>query len=237
MFVVIGYAASTSLSGCAATAKSGFDDDAGTGDDGGVSGPHDGGKKDGSSSGGDSGSTGNDSGSTGGGDCTAFCMKESMVTGCPAQAQCETNCQNSTNQVPANCMSQWSAVLQCASTTGTISSCNSMGQAQISGCTSQIQALTTCVQGGTGNDGGTMMSCGLQSSKPACNTCLVQNCCSQAQACANSSECIALLNCINACAMGDTACENNCGTQHQSGVAPYNAVGMCMQSNCTTACM
>jgi hypothetical protein len=227
-FVVIGYAASMSLGGCAATTKSGFDDDAGTGDDGGVSGTKDGGKHDGSSSGNDSGTTGMDSGMTGGGDCTAFCMKESMVSGCPMQSACETTCNNSTAQVPAQCMSQWSAVLQCAATTGTIASCSSSGQAQITGCDSQISAFTTCAMGTTGNDGGT--GSGTCPSIITCaNACTTQACeqmCVAMGTTAAQSAFTALVDCLFGQNGTSGACGAMCGTQSQACTNCLNAAQM-----------
>ncbi len=184
-------------SGCAATSKSTdlFDGDAG--DDGGVS-HSDSGKHDGAT-GGDSGGGGADSGG-GGGDCAAFCAKEAAVTGCPTEAACNTTCQTNSAKVPAACQSDWSAVLTCAVSPGMIASCSGT-QAMISGCTTQINALTACLQANAG-DGGMMMG---------------------------TSHCGQIITCLNACGATDQACVNACfaaGTT--TGKNLVNALETCL---------
>jgi hypothetical protein len=88
--------------------------------------------------------------------------------------------------------------------------------------------------GGGGDSGG--MNCGLMSANATCNACLDSMCCSQAQTCAADTDCTNLLTCIQACAMGDTACENTCAGQHPTGTNELNAVGDCLTNMCPTQC-
>jgi hypothetical protein len=55
-----------------------------------------------------------------------------------------------------------------------------------------------------------------------------------ANACQNDMVCDALLTCLDACADGDTACEQTCATQNAGGVTLYEDVTTCI---CTQGCV
>jgi hypothetical protein len=45
-----------------------------------------------------------------------------------------------------------------------------------------------------------------------------------------------LLNCVYACASGDTTCTNNCESSYPSGVTPLVTYLDCGTSCCSTSC-
>lgn len=81
----------------------------------------------------------------------------------------------------------------------------------------------------SGNSGGTQTCAQCQQAA----TTGVGACSSQVSACQNDSDCVALVNCLNACASGDQTCINNCASQHTEGTTVYSQIGDCM---CNTAC-
>jgi hypothetical protein len=156
-----------------------------------------------------------------------------LDTSCCSQGQA---CANAPNNA---CLNLFQCIGGCNGNATCQQNCQTTNQAGVA----SAQALSQCINGscgtqcgGGGNDGGTTtdggMTCGLTTGTPACDQCLTTNCCSQEQACVNSTDCMALLMCLNNCAMGDTTCQNTCSSQHQAGVAPYNALGMCYQNSC-----
>lgn len=105
---------------------------------------------------------------------------------------------------------------------------------------------STAADGGTKTDSGQMDSgndtCSavgpgktFDSGTQMCNDCAASSCCSQAQACANSPTCNALVQCLNGC-NGDKTCWNNCAQAYSSAVSTYNAFANCVSSNCSSQC-
>lgn len=92
----------------------------------------------------------------------------------------------------------------------------------------------------TGEAGGgpnTMMqTCGgLGSDKVACDTCMKQECCSEAAACGGSSSCFPYWDCWIACD-GDPSCEATCRDTYPSGVGPFEGLRGCLLDNCSSQC-
>jgi len=81
-----------------------------------------------------------------------------------------------------------------------------------------------------GPPGGGATSCGAQGST-ACETCLYRDCCEQAQACGEGSQCVSYLTCVSGCA-GVAACVDACGTNSPSGYGDAVALSVCAQSEC-----
>jgi hypothetical protein len=94
--------------------------------------------------------------------------------------------------------------------------------------------------GGTRGDdagaggGGAPASCGLTSGDVTCDACLDGSCCSQTESCLGDAECVALIECYDACS--DDACAAACDTAHPSGKTGLGAVMTCVQSSCASAC-
>jgi len=117
--------------------------------------------------------------------------------------------------------------------TGGLSMCNGK-------CTDTSTDANNCGKcgnacGGSSCSGGT---CG--GSGQTCDQCYTAaqtgTCKSQFTACANSSACVNLTNCIGNC-NGDSTCIQNCGSTYSSGVAAYNARAACIcDTACTTEC-
>jgi hypothetical protein len=86
---------------------------------------------------------------------------------------------------------------------------------------------TTVGSGGGANCGG------LPSlfTMPGCGACVTKSCCSQAKACDTGSDCQNLLGCEQQGQMTVAQCE----AMYQAGVAPLNALNMCITKNCGTA--
>jgi hypothetical protein len=59
----------------------------------------------------------------------------------------------------------------------------------------------------------------------------------QAQACENTPECVALIQCYQACAMGDQTCYDKCFWAHPGGHATYEAIFLCLDcQQCPSDC-
>jgi hypothetical protein len=74
-------------------------------------------------------------------------------------------------------------------------------------------------------------------SVPDCDQCVrSQRCCPAVLDCDNSSDCKALQDCLSKCAPGDTACSENCRTQHEPGSGLLALVSQCAEARCSAAC-
>lgn len=65
----------------------------------------------------------------------------------------------------------------------------------------------------------------------ACEACLFESCCSEAQACGEGSECLDYLGCAESCA-GDQACVAQCGDESPRGLLDALDLGVCSQRQC-----
>ncbi|MGH7295094.1 MAG: hypothetical protein ACRELB_09180 [Polyangiaceae bacterium] len=96
--------------------------------------------------------------------------------------------------------------------------------------------------GAEGGDGG----CGPISTGNGtnCDHCAAAHCCGPYEACANSTDCIAYADCLNACAVdagGSTPdggpCFDGCGAAHPTGAGELNAYEGCLfGAYCYYAC-
>ena len=68
-----------------------------------------------------------------------------------------------------------------------------------------------------------------------CQTCM-QACCNEDNACANDQDCVAVINCLNACQPNDSPCVSSCMNQHPQGANLLAAISQCMQSQCSGSC-
>lgn len=88
-----------------------------------------------------------------------------------------------------------------------------------------------------GGPGMTMTTCGgLGSQNAACETCMENECCSEASACGNSATCLDYWDCAVAC-NGDAGCRDECDALYPSGAAPYEALRDCLLDNCYSQCV
>jgi MYXO-CTERM domain-containing protein len=123
------------------------------------------------------------------------------IGNCNGSQTCVNNCAQTAGQAAVN---EYNAFVNCvcqSSVCGTPCMCTSSGSSSSS-------------SGGT--------NCGLQSSDAACNTCLDASCCSQAQACANDSNCTA---CLVATPPASCNSESN-----------FVALNNCLNGSCASPC-
>jgi len=85
----------------------------------------------------------------------------------------------------------------------------------------------------TDSGGACMLMINYGTSK--CNTCM-QGCCSQDNACVNSQDCVALIQCLNGCQPNDSSCVSACRSQHTSGSSLFDGITTCMGSKCQSSC-
>jgi len=73
---------------------------------------------------------------------------------------------------------------------------------------------------------------------PMCNPCLTQKCATECGGCDKNAACMAFAYCIGyRCAdPNDTACQEGCIAEFDSGMGPYDGLGKCGQSKCKTEC-
>jgi hypothetical protein len=69
-----------------------------------------------------------------------------------------------------------------------------------------------------------------------CSVCLANQCEPQFEGCYADAECVALIDCIRGCPPGDMVCQQQCTTQHQTGLPEAQALRMCSVANCTPPC-
>jgi hypothetical protein len=73
-----------------------------------------------------------------------------------------------------------------------------------------------------------------QTATEPCDQCLFGSCCRELEACVGNTQCISLVECINACTAA--GCEEQCLTQFPGGQAGLLAVGQCLETKCSTVC-
>lgn len=69
-----------------------------------------------------------------------------------------------------------------------------------------------------------------------CQHCLYTDCSSEMNACIADAECLALVQCYQACAPGDMACYQVCQTDHPDGITLAVSLGACRNTTCSAAC-
>jgi len=89
---------------------------------------------------------------------------------------------------------------------------------------------------GSGGEAGAAGSvCGdLTFGSATCQACMDSGCCNQNGACSKSTDCLAVIRCIQLCPQGDTVCTNTCLTL--PGTALYSDLALCMDGACSTQC-
>jgi hypothetical protein len=81
-----------------------------------------------------------------------------------------------------------------------------------------------------------LASCPGSMAPPACEVCLAQKCEPSLEKCYGNKECIALINCAQACAPGNMACPQACIAMHPMGAVDAQALNQCVQTNCSAMC-
>ena len=77
---------------------------------------------------------------------------------------------------------------------------------------------------------------GLGSQNVACDSCMKQQCCSEAAACGNSSSCFPYWDCVIAC-NDNSACKAQCDADYPAGKAPFEGLSNCLLDNCYSQCV
>jgi hypothetical protein len=70
-----------------------------------------------------------------------------------------------------------------------------------------------------------------------CRMCVNQKCCAEFSACNGNAMCVQFDQCFNACAIGDTACENGCAMKFPGGITAYDKFSTCVNGPCGASCM
>ncbi len=105
-----------------------------------------------------------------------------------------------------------------------------------------LGALTACRKEGAGlgcpECGLTSIlnqTCGTSTLTDPCPKCEEERCCLTRAACKADAECEALVTCVQTCAVGDGACEEQCYIDHESGVAALGPRLTCLIAKCPDA--
>lgn len=69
-----------------------------------------------------------------------------------------------------------------------------------------------------------------------CSGCLYENCPKEVNGCFSLYDCTALLECVGACAEGDSPCATGCAIDHQAGAQPAASLDECSQKTCADSC-
>jgi hypothetical protein len=179
-----------------------------------------------------------------GGDCSAACAKAANVASCSGiSSTCVSTCQNPQG-LPANCQSQYNALIHCAATTGSVTGC--MGSTiQLSGCDTEQAALVACLappppdgggDGPVGDGGGCTI--GVQGNA-ACTACISGMCGASCTACSGDPACsMTLLMCLSNCGAtdGGTACQMACiAAAPAQAQMEFNDLNTCITNMCVGA--
>jgi hypothetical protein len=94
-----------------------------------------------------------------------------------------------------------------------------------------VSSATSAVSSGSGGVCDASLVCGQ------CQGCAIAGpCAGDAMACNGSPDCVAYLQCYDACSPNDLACQQNCGFAHVVGAITYNQFKGCLCLNCTMSC-
>jgi hypothetical protein len=178
--------------------------------------------------------TGGSSGDSGAASCGQIAFRDRTCNTCV-----QTNCCDRNQKCSANmeCLAIFDCVAVCAPSD---QACRDTCQDRHQNGVAEYQNFTGCIKMAcdtacSGTDAGS--TCGsLDFGSTACNTCMDANCCTESAACANDSDCFALLQCVAACPATDQQCGTDCIAQHPNGSAAYNALTQCRAASCTTQC-
>jgi uncharacterized protein (TIGR03382 family) len=171
-----------------------------------------------------SGTTGT-TGTTG----TAVCQSCVRDTDCGAGGACAYEAQGAQSGYCAPACNSAGGCDDASATCGNIFGDGSLYCYPSGGCSAQTSTTSAGTSGSTGTTGTgqTCQQCATAAESGICAT--------QTQACGSNSACVALSNCINACA--DQTCANTCATNNQAGVAAYQTFVNCIVNTaCPTEC-
>ena len=174
-----------------------------------------------SGSGGSSGSTGTCDLQTSDATCNQ-CINTTCLSQCNA-------CANSTA-----CMALLDCMKSCSDATcdNTCLGQNPAGEAPLNAFVGENGCMTVQCADACGSTG-----CGLTTSDAACDDCLNTKCFSECSACANTPDCLSLLDCLLGC--DDTLCEDSCLQAYPSGADPLlDLAGTdgCLTVSCAVEC-
>ena len=77
---------------------------------------------------------------------------------------------------------------------------------------------------------------GLGSDNAACDSCMHDSCCDEAEACGTTTSCLSYWDCTLAC-NGDPSCQNQCEYTYPGGIAPYEGLRDCLLDSCYSECV
>ena len=78
--------------------------------------------------------------------------------------------------------------------------------------------------------------CSTSAEANACYKCEEENCCDTYAACHESADCEALVDCMQACPIGDPICDSDCAFQYGDAMAIFGPRLGCISSECNTEC-
>jgi hypothetical protein len=203
-------------------------------------------------------------GGSGGGPslCEAACDRQ-LTAACPNDelGSCITDCETAPGATSTECSTTWAALLGCVSQQGSFQ-CDASGEAELTNCTSQAEALGACLasgSGGTAGVGGTAGSGGTGTGgnggtsscvnpfqgktcadlqADVCSDCTEANCCSETNACLADQDCGGLYACAATCAASTDpqACVSQTCPDCFAGLSLFNQLSNCIDNHCTNEC-
>ncbi len=181
--------------------------------------------------GGTGGSSGGTGGSSGG---TGVCDLQTSDATCN---QCiNTTCLSQCNACATSdaCMALLDCMKECSDATceNTCLGQNPAGEAPLDAFVGENGCMTVQCADACGNTG-----CGLTTNDAVCDDCLNTECFNECSACANTPDCLGLLDCLVPCE--DTLCEDACVEAYPNGLTPLvNLAGEqgCLTLSCEVEC-
>jgi hypothetical protein len=80
------------------------------------------------------------------------------------------------------------------------------------------------------------LQCSASEETDACWKCEDEGCCDTQADCRNDPDCVALLECMKGCQLGDYACDDACVTSHGDGLAQLGPRLGCIYERCNSEC-
>jgi hypothetical protein len=69
-----------------------------------------------------------------------------------------------------------------------------------------------------------------------CNSCILQSCDKEMNACVGDGNCLQLYQCLTSCGQLDLTCQDNCYKKYPGSIMTLQALLQCTQNDCSNPC-
>ncbi|HEX8790138.1 MAG TPA: hypothetical protein VF765_04250 [Polyangiaceae bacterium] len=158
------------------------------------------------------------------------------------QCYCPGGAFNASAQTSQTCVAKAAANPSCLTSVQAMNTCVTQTCANVCGSSGGGSGGSTSGGGGGGGGGGSgggggtggpTPACGIEFTTAACASCVMAECCSVTQTCAQDQACLSVITCMHQCG-GSTSCEQSCVSSAAANAQmELNAAGSCWTNSCT----